>query len=120
MNVISLKELKLDTGHFDSIFKTFEEQIILCEKEGYSKEVGRLVRLLVDFGFLDYDDWQGKEYDEQRDQINNSALWATMFIIRLNNIAQRDLNGMKMGPTHEQLNGDPNLANFFKDTTFVE
>lgn len=120
MKVISLKELKLETGYFDKIFQTFDESISKCESEGYTKEVGRLIKLIIDFGFIDYDDWLGKEYDAQREQINNSAIWANIFIIRLNNIAQKHLNNIEMEPIHVQLNSDIGLEHFLKGTTFVE
>lgn len=117
-STISLKKLKVDTGHCDKIMNQFEDAVSECEKEGYSKEVGRLLRLIVDFGFMDYEDWTDKAYDAQRDQINNAAIWANIFVIRLNNVAQKHLNNITMPPIHVQLNESLELAKFLKGAKF--
>lgn len=118
--MISLKELKVDTGHFDNIIEIFEKKVCKCEKDVNPKAVGKLIQLIFDFGFTDYDDWAGKEYDDQREQINNAAIWVNIFFIRLNNVVQEKINKIKMDPIHVQLNENTELIKFLNGVTFTE
>lgn len=118
MREIILSEVR-PTGNLKEILEDFEKQVILCEKEGYTKEVARLCKLLYDFGFLDANEWFDElKTEDERPEIEAIVLFPRALFIRLNNIAQKDLNGIKMKPIAEQLMDDKDFMKYFPNTIF--
>lgn len=113
-----------------STLEVFDKNVKLCEAEGYTKEVPRLIGLLSDFGFLDAGEWfdeilprncSAAEAEERRPEIEMIVLCGRMLLVRLNNLAQKHLNGFgpaTMGTTAEQLMKDDELMKFFPNTVF--
>jgi hypothetical protein len=118
MREIILSEIR-PFGNLASTLETFEKNVIMCEKEGYTKEVARLCKLLYEFGFLDPNEWFDEiETEEERPEIEMIVLFPRVLFIRLNNIAQKDLNGIKMKPIAEQLMDDKDFMKYFPNTIF--
>jgi len=118
MREIVLSELR-PIGNLQEILETFEKQVIMCEGEGYTKEVARICKLLMEFGFLDANEWFDEMTSEdERPEIESIVIFPRVLLIRLNNIAQRDLNGMKMKPNAEQLMDDKDFMKYFPNTIF--
>jgi len=106
-------------GNLESMLNTLDEEIKLCEAEGYTKEVARLCRLLSEFGLLAPGSWFDEmDGEDDRPEVEMVVLYSRSLLIRLNNIAQKDLNGFTMKPTAEQMMDDQDLMKHFKNVTF--
>ena len=118
MREIVLSEIR-PYGNLGSTLLKFEEAVERCEKEGYTKEVARLCKLLMEFGFLDPNEWFDEmKTEDERPEIEMIVIFPRVLLIRLNNIAQKDLNGFKMKPISEQLMDDNDFMKYFPNTIF--
>jgi hypothetical protein len=116
---IKVSELKV-TGNLDFIFNKLERVVSECELEGYTKRVGKVLSTVVDFGFTDCEDWFNEmESEDERPQIEAILILGHVFVIRLNNLAQKHINGIDMPSIAEQLNSSSEIQKYFKDVTFV-
>jgi hypothetical protein len=121
VRVIRLSEIK-PFGPLQDTLEKFEKKITLLEAEGkYSKQVTKTFKLLVDFGFTD-GDWLFDELalNAHRDEIEMIFILGSMYAIRLNNIAQKHLNGIKMEPVHEQLAKNEGIQKHIPNVYFAE
>lgn len=116
---IKLSELKVE-GNLDFLFNELESVVSECESEGYTKRVGKAISTVVDFGFTDCEFWFNEmESEDERPEIEAILILGHVFVIRLNNIAQKHINGIDMPSIAEQLNSSPEIQKYFKDVTFV-
>lgn len=95
-------------GNFDSVLETLDKKVTEIEKEGYTKRVANAIKIIVgEMGLLDVlsDNLEdGSEYKGwNKEEQKNCLLFTHLLIIRLNNIAQKHLNGIDMEPNHIQL-----------------
>ncbi len=116
---IKLSELAI-TGNLKPVFDKLESRVQQCEEEGYSEKVGKAIKVVIDFGFTDCDFWFDEmKSEDERAEIETILLLGHMFVIRLNNIAQKHFNGIEMSSVAEQLNENPDIRKHFKDVIFV-
>jgi hypothetical protein len=128
MREISIKSLQ-PVGVLKELLIKFNDKITLCEKEGYSAEVLRLMNLIVRFGLIDSTGW----FDKLREDITDEeklkkvifeteiAIWlGHLYFIRLNNIAQKHFNKAVMDPNHVQINTSVDIQRHYPDVIFVE
>ena len=114
--LITLSEIR-PQGNLKDMLEKFETRVIECENEGYTKEVARLCKLIVEFGLIDADEWfEEIKTEDERPEIEAIVLFSRVLFCRLNNLAQRDLNGFKMKPIGEQLMEDEELMKHFPNT----
>lgn len=119
---ISLKDIK-SPEYIESVFTTFNEKILKCESEGYSKEVPRLITLLVEFGLTDISDWfdnLGESDSPPKEEVEMIVLLGQIYLIRLNNIAQKHINDIDMEPISTQLSENEDIKKYFPNTTFID
>jgi len=118
MREIVLADIK-PFGNLDSTLEQFDAKIKECENDGYSTEVGRLLKLIVDLGLADIKDWFDEiETEADRPEIEMIVLLGQMFIIRLNNIAQKHINNIDMESMVVQLAQNPEIKKYFPDVIF--
>ena len=118
MREIVLSEIR-PYGNLKDVLEKFEKAVVRCEAEGYTKEVARLCKLLYEFGFLEPNEWFDEmKTEDERPEIEMIVIFPRTLLIRLNNLAQRDLNGFKMKPIAEQLMDDADFMKYFPDTIF--
>jgi len=121
--VISLASIK-PYGNLQDLLTKFETKIQKIEKEGYSKEVARILKLVIECGFTDAYDWlvefEGdKVTKKQKTEGEMIVILGHLFVIRLNNIAQKHLNKIDMEPNHVQIAQNPTIKEYFPNTTFT-
>jgi len=119
---ISLKDIK-SPEYIEIIFSTFNEEILMCESEGYSKEVPRLITLLVEFGLTDIKDWfdnLGESDSPPKEEVEMIVLLGQIYLIRLNNIAQKHINDIDMDSIPKQLSENEDIIKYFPNTTFID
>lgn len=116
---IKLSELAI-TGNLKPVFENLEKLVQQCEGEGYSDRVGKAIKIVVEFGFTDCEFWfEEIQSEDERPEIEAILLIGHIFIIRLNNIAQKHLNGIEMPSIAEQLSENPDIQKYFKDVIFL-
>ena len=111
-------------GNLDSILERFEKRVSECEKDGYSKEVPRLMKLIAQFGLTDAKDWfehleENEKEAERRDEVEMIVLLGHMYFARLNNVFQKDMNKIKMKPLHVQIAESESIKKYFPNTKFI-
>lgn len=118
MRTIELIKIK-PIGNLATLFDKLLIAVEKCEKEGYSEKVGRLTKLIVELGFTDFDWFDELEENESTEEVESIVIIGHLLVIRLNNIAQKNLNGIDMIPAAEQLMKDVNFMKYFPETIFV-
>jgi hypothetical protein len=115
-------------GNFDSVLETLDIKVTEIEKEGYSKRVANAIKVIVaEMGLLDVlsqDLKDGSKYEGwNKEEQKICLLFTHLLIIRLNNIAQKHLNGIDMDPNHIQLmesvSGNHEYKNIFGKLTIT-
>lgn len=101
-------------GNLESILQKLIDKVDRIEKEGYSDEVTRILKLIVEMGFADYDWFE----DGDRLESESIVIIGRSLLIRLNNIAQKHFNNMDLGTPAEQLMEDEEFMSYFPNTTF--
>jgi hypothetical protein len=106
-------------GNLDTTLQKFIDKVETLEKEGYSKEVGRVLKLLVEFGFTDLDWFDDLEPGESKEEVESIVIIGRSLAIRLNNIAQKYINNIEMPSVAEQIMDDKEFMSYFPNTTFI-
>lgn len=115
--VIVLDNIK-PLGNLSDTLQKFIDKVERCEKEGYSSEVGRILKLLVEFGFCDYDWFDDVEDENDKLEVESIVITGKVLAIRLNNLAQKKINNIDMDPIADQLMSDSEFMSYFPNTTF--
>jgi hypothetical protein len=116
---IVLSELDV-VGNLKPVFDKLEGLVRQCEEEGYSERVARALQVVCEFGITDCDFWFNEmESEDDRSEIETILLLGHIFVIRLNNIAQKHLNNIDMPSIVEQLSENSDIQIFFKNVIFV-
>jgi hypothetical protein len=121
---ISVSEIK-PYGNLKDILNKLLAKVEVCEKEGYTKSVSRLIRLIIEFGFNDGEFWFEDpealpKTEESLKETEMIVMLGNIMIIRLNTIAQKHLNNIDMDPIEKQLGENLVMKKYFPDVIFVK
>lgn len=116
--VIVLNDIK-PLGNLTDTLQKFIDKVELCEKDGYSSEVNRLIGLIIDFGFCDYDWFDDVDSDDDLKEVESIVIIGRVLVIRLNNLAQKKINNIDMDSVANQLMKDSEFMSYFPNTKFV-
>lgn len=123
--IIKLSEIK-PTGNLAEILQKLEEAVKVQETKGYTKKVGDLIKLIVEFGFVDFDWFEDCTIDGEffeavpREEAERIVLLGYCFVARLNKIAQKHLNNIDTGSVAKNLMENKELMKHFPNTKFED